>query len=560
MSSSWEEVDVLLYTLNIGGTTYQVGIQLDSRFFTDQTIGIMWSSPRGITASTLTIIPELDASATIAQSDLVSDARRIGDIVVKPVSPESPQNVLEYAINHNQFLDEYLTWIPYVSSELKRGSAVLQSMNDEFRKYSDDVELWSLYETQKLTVGPIGVLIVDPSPATLGYREEHQIPLNADHRSVCKFETRTDSNYITARNALALAVSRLSKQLLKSREITFHSQIKDPQKYLDVPECPEDDLALVEDARMTGTCEWPVSKPTFVEWNEFDLNTPKFLWVNAKPGTGKTVLTGHAIQQLRNSPAPCSFYFFKHGEKRKSRLVAVTQILCGDAAEKIIVSTRQSDHLWNISGEEQSVRVLDQPGVRKWFQHQQSLDLAVCLCDRVARIYKWGDWSEVAVIDLTIDLIGLQMKSVIPCVLGNKAHLLLELSELDGSPHGCEMVFAHSQGDSNKDISRDSSAALMQSLSRRMATIGHHVAHIIGLRGPDRVVFLDTRSWISSAGLDKPEDSQILYARHFFVPHEWFSGMSNIVLALNQGDLLIARNSDLAIVKGGLEHTQVVGA
>jgi len=96
-------------------------------------------------------------------------------------------------------------------ADLKRGSGAIQSINDEFRNYSADIDLWSFYETQKLKLGVLSTLIVDPDSATLGYREEKQIPMNADHRSICKFETPADPNYVSLRNALASTVQNISK-------------------------------------------------------------------------------------------------------------------------------------------------------------------------------------------------------------------------------------------------------------------------------------------------------------------------------------------------------------
>ena len=96
-------------------------------------------------------------------------------------------------------------------TELERDSAALQSISDEFRRYSSDLDLWSFYETQKLNIGVFSTIIVDPDSATLGYRDEKQMPMNADHRSICKFEKTTDSNYVTLRNALASVVNSISK-------------------------------------------------------------------------------------------------------------------------------------------------------------------------------------------------------------------------------------------------------------------------------------------------------------------------------------------------------------
>ena len=110
----------------------------------------------------------------------------------------------------NNLLDLASSSRAYIA-DLTRGSAALQSFNDEYRDYSDDVCLWSFYETQKLRIGPLNKLIVDPGSATLGYRKEKQMPMNADHRSICKFETPKDPNYVIIRNALASTVQVISK-------------------------------------------------------------------------------------------------------------------------------------------------------------------------------------------------------------------------------------------------------------------------------------------------------------------------------------------------------------
>lgn len=96
-------------------------------------------------------------------------------------------------------------------ADLKRSSEAIQSINGDFRQYSADVELWSFYETQKLNLGVFSRLIVDPDSATLGYREEKQMPMKADHRSICKFKAPADPQYVFLRNALVSTVNGISK-------------------------------------------------------------------------------------------------------------------------------------------------------------------------------------------------------------------------------------------------------------------------------------------------------------------------------------------------------------
>lgn len=98
-----------------------------------------------------------------------------------------------------------MTTRPYVK-DLSKNSQSLQIVNDEFRHFSEDVRLWSFYETMKTNMGLTSTLIVERDSSVLGYKDEMIYPMNANHRDVCKFESPTDPNYRTVRNALVLAV------------------------------------------------------------------------------------------------------------------------------------------------------------------------------------------------------------------------------------------------------------------------------------------------------------------------------------------------------------------
>jgi pimeloyl-ACP methyl ester carboxylesterase len=87
--------------------------------------------------------------------------------------------------------------------DLEPNSGGLQSINDEFRHYSNALELRSFYETIETRFVMSSQLIVNPDSAVLGYHNEESAPLNANHRNICKFDTLLDSNFITFRNSLA---------------------------------------------------------------------------------------------------------------------------------------------------------------------------------------------------------------------------------------------------------------------------------------------------------------------------------------------------------------------
>lgn len=92
------------------------------------------------------------------------------------------------------------------------------------------------------------------------------------------------------------------------------------EKYLGVIPSPEDDLAIVQNARMPGTCEWFTTKRSYTEWRDLTKDCRTILWVNGKPAVGKSVLAGYIIDQVKELDGACSWFFFKHGDKSRSQL------------------------------------------------------------------------------------------------------------------------------------------------------------------------------------------------------------------------------------------------
>lgn len=123
-------------------------------------------------------------------------------------------------------------------SELERNSGFINSTNDTFRHYAENLQLWSFYETFPSQMVLTNVVIVDKSSATLGYAREHISPLNADHRDVCKFDLPSDPNYKILRNAFITTIDiilsaseflHFPKQRLCSNVYSFPSCFRDCQ-------------------------------------------------------------------------------------------------------------------------------------------------------------------------------------------------------------------------------------------------------------------------------------------------------------------------------------------
>ncbi len=212
---------------------------------------------------------------------------------------------------------EYIT-------DLQRNSVSTQTINDEFRHVADQLMLYSFYETFNTSIGLSSFIIVDRDSAIMGYQHERVQLLNANHRNICKYESPTDSNYSTVRNALATAVEELLRGSFQSKSDLARAQMKVVQRFLDVCEGPNHDL----DRQITGTCRWIENKPDFEEWRDtfdgpLDSTTDhsfRCYWVSAKPATGKSTLTGHVITHLQELGLDCAYYFFHYGHKTTQKL------------------------------------------------------------------------------------------------------------------------------------------------------------------------------------------------------------------------------------------------
>lgn len=258
----------------------------------------------------------------------------------------------------------------------------------------------------------------------------------------------------------------------------------------------------------------------------------------------------------------------------------VTQSLIGEVAGKFVLSTRESDHLWNLEGQEERSRTcVETPGMRKWIQHQQSPLHVLCIENEAVRIYTWSDFSEVACIPLSIGATDLQLKNVVACVMNRKHAILLELSDLDGGADTRSMHLLDGEPSLVTATVTDkitTSATSAQGPDLRTAPIGqdparrgpiflqdpelsrfsNRVSHIIGFSNAGKLVFLDKGSWVCSLELEHLGHDPLEYSRHFFVPYDWLSGSRAVVCAVSRRSVIFARNDRVAVVKGGLECSE----
>ncbi|KAH1485989.1 hypothetical protein KXX06_004406, partial [Aspergillus fumigatus] len=112
---------------------------------------------------------------------------------------------------------------------------------------------------------------------------------------------------------------------------------------------------------------------------------------------------------------------------------SIIQLLTSEATCKFIISTRESDHLWQVDGNEEDSRIYtDRLALRKWVQHPRSAHHTICFESKAARVYTWDKWLQVLSVSLDISVRELEFKSIKQFAFHSENGLLIELSESGG--------------------------------------------------------------------------------------------------------------------------------
>ena len=247
-------------------------------------------------------------------------------------------------------------WEKKFVEELRRDSSSLQVINDEFRHVARfmDLRLTSLYETQGMVKSR---LIVKESSATLGYDTEDVNMVFADHRSICKFKSPKDEDYLSLRNRLLRITDDLTTE---SNEETLQERVEQMTSieiYLNIRHRPQIDLDQQCDKQIERSCTWLELRPLFQRWLDGGMQavspptaSPRFqkllrrstipltgrcavYWLTGNPGAGKSICAAHVIGRLQSQKHECSYHFFQASDKAKTRVSAMLLSIAFQMAE-----------------------------------------------------------------------------------------------------------------------------------------------------------------------------------------------------------------------------------
>ncbi|KAL2127488.1 hypothetical protein VTI74DRAFT_10642 [Chaetomium olivicolor] len=184
--------------------------------------------------------------------------------------------------------------------ELHRNSPTIQSINEEFPRFSGGLKLFSFFETQPMNYGVGKGLIVEKECAVMNLANETSSYLHANHRDVARFTSSSDPCYVSVRNALAAMIDQLRDHRSAQEQMLAEEQRETIDAFLGVSEAPETFLAGETDhVRKSSGCR-------------------------GTPGLGRVSLAGRVIAEMREGDVSrnCCFYLFSHSERSKCTAAA----------------------------------------------------------------------------------------------------------------------------------------------------------------------------------------------------------------------------------------------
>ncbi|KAL2164751.1 hypothetical protein VTH06DRAFT_46 [Thermothelomyces fergusii] len=193
-------------------------------------------------------------------------------------------------------------------------SDVIRALGEDFPKESRDLRLFSFCESRPMRVGFRKMLIVEKASAVMNVPNERRTFLYGNHRNVAMYATRADPSYVAVRNALATVIA--SYRMQPERAVPAREDRRAIAHFLGGPADVEDDLQICLSEKLPGSCEWISKKSWYQTW--VTSQEPVFLWLQGRPGVGKSVLSSHVVDDLRNKGFDLCFFFFRARDAAKS--------------------------------------------------------------------------------------------------------------------------------------------------------------------------------------------------------------------------------------------------
>ncbi|KAH7204891.1 ankyrin repeat-containing domain protein [Fusarium redolens] len=186
--------------------------------------------------------------------------------------------------------------------DLRSNSRTLSDISEDFLKIVSRYSIKSFYEENKMKNL---VMVVSKDSATMKITQEEAIPIEGEHKEICKFYGADDARFTAVCNAIRRLVPQEENKPLTAEQVNILKSLPGPNVY--------EILETVEEP-CQGTTDWVLSNPQFTEW--LTSTESHVLHVVGKPGSGKSVLAAFLFQSGMRQVLNHHAFYFAFGDGR----------------------------------------------------------------------------------------------------------------------------------------------------------------------------------------------------------------------------------------------------
>ena len=228
-------------------------------------------------------------------------------------------------------------------------------MSRTFLGHAENLNIITMYETQKMDflsalVWLISTLdlgsrvghdldvanrkiyrqIVDKKSACLGLQDEVSIPLNGNHRTICRFTGLDDNSLrLVLNNLSSLVTPKLQPSPIRLyRGGRAAEKKREENELLDALNTSDPDAHMNRNPQpVHGTCTWILRHATYKSWSEAPASA--LLWLSADAGCGKSVLASFLVDHYSSSGRwnVCYFFFKSDNDEQRDGVYALQAVL-----------------------------------------------------------------------------------------------------------------------------------------------------------------------------------------------------------------------------------------